>query len=664
MSTAAKSPGSSKLYASLIAKANTAIQNNALIEAKAHLQKAKQHGADFKLYGMLGICEEIEGNNNKALTLYNKSLSLSAEQPVFLVRAAYMEYQLGNLAKARALYEQANQISPNDATTLKCLAGVYEDLKLHFNSLQALIQLHHVAPLSPYDHAFIADALERTSTTLLNEEFEPSLIQIIELEGLNPAQLSLVLSDYFVRKYGLNKDDVTLESQLLMQDALFISALKRVCFKGYQLEELLTELRKALLLDITQSAKIPEAAYPLLDALAINNHLNEYVHAQSEPEVKIIESLCTLVNSTLELQEPPQKTLNAISDALRCIALYRRLDELPFRDALVQIPAEHWPKHLHLLVQETLLTPNQERIIQSEIESLTDVTNQTSQAAREQYEPPSPRWIAISTRRPTTYGRNMEHVLPGYRAPDQLHGPEVEILIAGCGTGQYSSAKAIEFEHAQFTAIDISRRSLAYAKRKSEDYKLSNITYYHADLLQMDKVDNQYDVIESCGVLHHLKNPMEGWQSLIKNLKEDGVMLIGLYSQIARRSISKQRHTIAELKISATEASIRTYRQALLKQSPNDPVLNWREFWSLSECRDLLFHTQEHQYTWLIIQECLDQLGLEFIGLNGPRETFELYQRHFPGEETYSNLDNWHSLEQKHPDLFATMYNFWCRKKH
>ena len=43
-------------------------------------------------------------------------------------------------------------------------------------------------------------------------------------------------------------------------------------------------------------------------------------------------------------------------------------------------------------------------------------------------------------------------------------------------------------------------------------------------------------------------------------------------------------------------------------------VLKFSDFYSMSECRDLLFHVQEHQFTIPQIEATLQELRLEFLG--------------------------------------------------
>ena len=57
------------------------------------------------------------------------------------------------------------------------------------------------------------------------------------------------------------------------------------------------------------------------------------------------------------------------------------------------------------------------------------------------------------------------------------------ILIAGCGTGRHSIETATRFKSSKDLAIDLSLASLAYAQRKTEEFRIENIKYMQADIL-------------------------------------------------------------------------------------------------------------------------------------------------------------------------------------
>ena len=74
------------------------------------------------------------------------------------------------------------------------------------------------------------------------------------------------------------------------------------------------------------------------------------------------------------------------------------------------------------------------------------------------------------------------------------------VLIAGCGTGQHSLGTADRFKESKVLAIDLSLASLAYAQRKTNEFGVSNIHYAQVDILNLEKLNNKFDVIESVGV--------------------------------------------------------------------------------------------------------------------------------------------------------------------
>ncbi len=88
-----------------------------------------------------------------------------------------------------------------------------------------------------------------------------------------------------------------------------------------------------------------------------------------------------------------------------------------------------------------------------------------------------------------------------------------------------------------------------------------------------------------------------------------------------------------------------------------------RTFFSISECRDLLFHVQEHRLTLPDIKAFLAANNLQFLGFElGPR-ILEQYRMRFPEDEAMTDLDRWHIFESENPRTFTAMYQFWVQKK-
>ena len=182
--------------------------------------------------------------------------------------------------------------------------------------------------------------------------------------------------------------------------------------------------------------------------------------------------------------------------------------------------------------------------------------------------------------------------------------------------------------------------------------------------MQLGTLERRFDVIESVGVLHHLADPYAGWRVLLSLLRPGGFMRIGLYSEIARRGVVAARALVAQAGYGSTAAEIRRFRLELMQgddESARD-IMRFNDFFSMSECRDLAFHTQEHRMTLPEIKGFLAEQGLQLVGLEVDRVTARQYAARFPADTAMTDLDCWHAFEQDNPRTFETMYRLWVQK--
>ena len=313
------------------------------------------------------------------------------------------------------------------------------------------------------------------------------------------------------------------------------------------------------------------------------------------------------------------------------------------------------------LVEEPLA----ERVLAENMRVVSHVDDDVSRKVREQYEEsPYPRWVQLAI---APKVKSVAEVCNEVKL--QLHSEDIKsvlspsILIAGCGTGQHSIGTASRFANCKVTAVDLSRASLAYAQRKTSELGITNVKYLQADILNLGELKQEFDMIESSGVLHHMEEPMAGWKVLTDLLKTGGLMNIGLYSALARRHIVKAREDIALRGIGTSESEIRHFRQFLVESHDEQHQLlrGSPDFFSLSTLRDLIFHVQEHRFTLLQIQHCLDALGLKFCGFED-KDIVKKFKHSFGKDSDACDLSLWHQFEEENPDTFAGMYQFWCQK--
>jgi 2-polyprenyl-3-methyl-5-hydroxy-6-metoxy-1,4-benzoquinol methylase len=333
---------------------------------------------------------------------------------------------------------------------------------------------------------------------------------------------------------------------------------------------------------------------------------------------------------------------------------------------LKALPAFDAP--LASLARRQILEPLEERRLRETIPGMGESAGAVSAAVRAQYEAnPYPRWRRTQT---SFVPGSLAEILRELFPHADLAGAATaapRILVAGCGTGQNAIATARRFAGARVLAFDLSLASLAYAKRKSAELGVSGIDYRQADILALGALPERFDLIECSGVLHHLEDPLAGWARLAARVSPGGFMRVGLYSELGRRHVLRARELIAREGLAATPEGIRACRRRI-KSIPGDELLakltRSEDFYSLSGCRDLLFHVQEQRLTLAQIAAMIERLGLRFIGFEFPDSgsIAARYRARFPDDPALARLDNWQRFEEAHPDSFARMYQFWVRK--
>jgi hypothetical protein len=91
-------------------------------------------------------------------------------------------------------------------------------------------------------------------------------------------------------------------------------------------------------------------------------------------------------------------------------------------------------------------------------------------------------------------------------------------------------------------------------------------------------------------------------------------------------------------------------------------TVNSPDFYSMSTCRDLLFHAREHLMTLTGIEVFLRDNDLAFLGFEIERDVVHAYKRRFPDDPAATNLAHWQTFENDNPYTFGGMYQFWIQK--
>jgi Tfp pilus assembly protein PilF/SAM-dependent methyltransferase len=447
----------------------------------------------------------------------------------------------------------------------------------------------------------------------------------------------------------------------LAADSLLLALLEAAPVTTLEFERFLCCARLAML-ETAMGNQAPDpsdaSALQFYAALARQCFVNEYVFDCDDRE-KLAAAACrtkllALLNAKVSV--PPLLLL--------AVAAYFPLYTLPDASCLLEVSE---PGPLEEVLRQQIREPLEERALRAGIERLTPITGGVSEEVRDLYEQnPYPRWVKLPIRdQALHFNDELRRSLPFARFTPMQDDSAPEVLIAGCGTGSQSILVAQRFCGVSVLAIDLSLSSISYAKRKTQELGITNIEYAQADILGLGDISRTFDIIESVGVLHHLADPFTGWRTLLSRLRPGGFMRLGFYSEIARRHVVKMRKFIATRGYASTPDDIRRFRRDLAVQHPS-VELQWlsetSDFYSTSECRDLLFHVQEHRLTLDQIQSFLAECGLHFIGFELDPRVLRQYRARFADDPSVTSLRNWKRFEADNPDTFVGMYRFWIQK--
>ena len=414
-----------------------------------------------------------------------------------------------------------------------------------------------------------------------------------------------------------------------------------------EFEVVFKNIRSAILLSISKIKNNSEII-TFQTALSLQCFVNEYLYDQTDVEIEALKKLENLVESKLTNGQQPSST------ELACIASYKSLYEYSWCH-LLSLPVE-----LETLQRRQILEPEEEKQLKSTIPILQEIKDNVSCKVQKQYEQnPYPRWVNLQLppfpKTISTITKELNLRISNLDI-DKVDTPQ--ILIAGCGTGEHSIATASMFKNCDVLAIDLSLSSLAYAKRKTEELGISNIEYMQADILDLKILNRKFDIIECNGVLHHMDDPMAGWKVLTDCLKIEGLMKIGLYSELARSGVVKIQNEIEKLNIESSYSAMKSFRNKIInsKEEHHKWIAMVSDFYSMSTLQDLLFHVQERRFTIPQIDASLTQLGLVFCGFEG------WLAYNYTNKKSLYDLEKWDAFEKENPRVFAGMYQFWCQK--
>ena len=265
--------------------------------------------------------------------------------------------------------------------------------------------------------------------------------------------------------------------------------------------------------------------------------------------------------------------------------------------------------------------------------------------------------LLASLRRCDTYALNLQSLWIFSNGTLPPPGART-ILVAGCGTfAPYPFALANQ--DCTVTALDLSQKSLKRARMHCLLHGRRNLRYVTGDLINRSVATGPFGLIDAYGVLHHLKDPLDGLRALEQRLMPGGIMRLMLYSRSARREKESIRHALRLLGVTSVQ-SVRD----MVQRAPAGSRL--RSFFETSDevtddagLADALLHPCARTYRIDEVLHLLREAGLKVLRYahSGALPDIKLEENRLRNLEREQCLDdNWYEAKNKITRILLQTY--------
>ncbi|OBH01365.1 hypothetical protein A5696_13495 [Mycobacterium sp. E2699] len=254
--------------------------------------------------------------------------------------------------------------------------------------------------------------------------------------------------------------------------------------------------------------------------------------------------------------------------------------------------------------------------------------------------------------------------------PDRDYKPDLDILIAGCGTNQ-AAVFAYRNPGAKVVGVDISQPSLDHQQYLKDKHGLSNLEVHLLPIEELPTLNRDFDLIVSTGVLHHMADPLVGMKAVGACLRREGAIGLTLYAKYGRTGVEMLQSVFRDMGLRQDDKSVHIVKEmisALPAEHPLRTYFRAEGDWELqydAAVVDTFLHGRDRSFD---VDGCIDLVtnaGLEFQGwlLNSPYYSHDWFT---PGTATYDALNAlperelWSVMERMH--IFSACHFFMaCR---
>jgi SAM-dependent methyltransferase len=239
--------------------------------------------------------------------------------------------------------------------------------------------------------------------------------------------------------------------------------------------------------------------------------------------------------------------------------------------------------------------------------------------------------------------------------PDREYKPDLDILIAGCGTNQ-AAVFAYTNPAAKVVAIDVSQPSLNHQQYLKDKHGLWNLELNLLPIEEVSSLGLDFDLVVSTGVLHHLADPLVGMKALAGCLRQDGAMAVMLYARYGRIGVELLESVFRDMGLVQDDSSVQIVKETVGVLSPDHPLGSYIKVardleTSDAALVDTFLHGRQRSYT---VDECIELVASAELAFQGwlfkapyyPHDMFSAPSGFYPAVNALPEAKMWSVMER------------------
>jgi SAM-dependent methyltransferase len=238
--------------------------------------------------------------------------------------------------------------------------------------------------------------------------------------------------------------------------------------------------------------------------------------------------------------------------------------------------------------------------------------------------------------------------------PDQKYKPDLDILIAGCGTNQ-AAVYAFTNRAAKVVAVDVSESALDHQKYLKGKHGLDNLELHRLRIEELPSLDLDFDLVVASGVLDHIADPDAAVKALAGCLRRDGVLAATLNATYGRIGVDLLSSVFRDMGLRQDNASIKLVKETISLLPKGHPFRHYLkavdDLQSDAALVDAFLSGGQRSFT---VQECLDLIASAELVFQGwfhnmpyyPHDLFAKKSKLYPFIDRMPENEIWSVMER------------------